>query len=138
MKPHQKHWLALYRPPDKDAKVWGVRAIDAGYTVIPTKTVYPPRHHPDAYLFTWERGRVFSETSSSPSRAAAASSRPHRPAVWTCTRATSLTVTQIAAQTGFASVFYFTRYFVRRTGVSPTAWRGSNAVFSTKHGAKTD
>lgn len=55
------HWLALYHPPDKDARVWGVRAIDVGYTVIPPKTNYPPQHHPDAYLFTWERGRIFSE-----------------------------------------------------------------------------
>jgi len=43
MKRHRKHWLALYRPPDKDAKVWGVRALDAGYTVIPPQTVYSPR-----------------------------------------------------------------------------------------------
>lgn len=56
-----KHYLALYHPPDKDARVWGVRAIDVGYTVIPPKTVYPPQHHPDSYLFTWERGRIFSE-----------------------------------------------------------------------------
>lgn len=61
MKRQRKHWLALYRPPDRDARVWGVRAIDVGYTVIPPKTVYPPQHHPDAYLFEWERGRIFSE-----------------------------------------------------------------------------
>ncbi len=54
-------WLALYHPPDKDARVWGVRAIDVGYTVIPPKTYYPPQHHPDSYLFTWERGRIFTE-----------------------------------------------------------------------------
>ena len=54
-------YLALYHPPDKDAKLWGVRAIDVGYTVIPPHTEYPPQHHPDSYLFTWERGRVFSE-----------------------------------------------------------------------------
>lgn len=52
-------YLALYHPPDKDAKLWGVRAIDVGYTVIPPHTDYPPQHHPDSYLFTWERG-VFS------------------------------------------------------------------------------
>ena len=52
---------ALYNPPDRDAKIWGVRAIDVGYTVIPPNTDYPPHHHPDSYMFTWERGRVFSE-----------------------------------------------------------------------------
>ncbi|MFA7172185.1 MAG: AraC family transcriptional regulator [Kiritimatiellia bacterium] len=53
--------LALYHPPDKNARVWGVRAINVGYTVIPPRTDYPPQHHPDSYLFTWERGRIFSE-----------------------------------------------------------------------------
>jgi len=60
-KRRKRHDLALYHPPDKDARIWGVRAIDVGYTVIPPKTDYPPQHHPDSYLFTWERGRVFSE-----------------------------------------------------------------------------
>ena len=61
MKQGLGQWLALYHPPDKDARVWGVRAIDVGYTVIPPKTYYPPQHHPDSYLFTWERGRIFTE-----------------------------------------------------------------------------
>jgi len=56
-----KNWLALYHPPDRDARVWGVSAIDVGYTVIPPQTYYPPQHHPESYLFTWERGRTFSE-----------------------------------------------------------------------------
>jgi len=56
-----KRYLALYHPPDNNARVWGVRVIDVGYTVIPPETEYPPQHHPDSYLFTWERGRIFSE-----------------------------------------------------------------------------
>ena len=307
MKRHQKHWLALYRPPDKDARVWGVRAIDVGYTIIPPKTIYPPQHHPDSYLFEWERGRIFSEyqflavtrgggeieTASAGHLDVHAGDifvlfpgewhrfRPHLEAGWNecwvgfdgdyakhlmqaffppqspvlrgaATREinrlmmgiakrykeasaqatpllasdiialitrlallsrsaasperqasqsklalarnwllehafepvapsslceavgmgysafrkafkeetgyaphayvleirlnrakallqqTDLTVTQIAAQTGFASVFYFTRYFVRHTGVSPTAWRGTKAIPSVKHDAKAN
>lgn len=61
MQPRTKRWLALYRPPDKDAQIWGVRAIDVGYTVILPNAHYPPKHHPDTYLFDWKRGRVFTE-----------------------------------------------------------------------------
>ncbi|MBQ9430754.1 MAG: AraC family transcriptional regulator [Kiritimatiellae bacterium] len=54
-------WTSFYRPPDGDSHIWGLSVVDAGFTVIAPGQDYPPMHHPNDYLFSWERGRCFSE-----------------------------------------------------------------------------
>ncbi len=58
---NRKRWVSLYRPPTGDAHIWGVAVVDAGFTTIAPGQPYPSSHHPNDYLFTWERGRRFSE-----------------------------------------------------------------------------
>ena len=47
-------------------------------------------------------------------------------------RQTDQTIICIAAEIGFASVFYFTRFFTRRVGCSPAEWRKTQGVLSLK------
>lgn len=57
-----KTFLTAYNPPLRDAVIWGVRVLDAGFESFPPGKPYPAReHHPDAYLYQWEKGRVFAE-----------------------------------------------------------------------------
>lgn len=57
-----KNYLTAYNPPGRDALIWGVRVLDAGYEAFPQGKPYPARdHHPAPYLYAWEKGRVFSE-----------------------------------------------------------------------------
>jgi len=43
-------------------------------------------------------------------------------------RLTALTVTEIAAESGFANPFYFTNRFRRRHGISPTGFRARSDI----------
>ena len=61
MKGPFKKWVSLYRPPDPDSHIWGISVVDAGFTSIGAGQPYPPVHHPNDSLFTWERGRSLSE-----------------------------------------------------------------------------
>ena len=40
---------------------WGIVVTTVGYQSIPSHTPYPPRQHPDTYLFTPDKGRVINE-----------------------------------------------------------------------------
>ena len=53
-------YLALYRPIDNFDLGWGLKVTDAGYTNIRPGDDYPAKHHPAAYMFTWEQGRRLS------------------------------------------------------------------------------
>jgi AraC-like DNA-binding protein len=61
MAKRRKDWLSIYKPPDRSAQDWGLYVVDAGFTSILPNTSYPPQHHPESYLFTWEHGRTLSE-----------------------------------------------------------------------------
>ncbi len=50
-----------YLPVEPDALDWGVHVLDGGFTEIPPGLPYPPFDHPEAYMFTWERGRTLTE-----------------------------------------------------------------------------
>lgn len=50
-----------YLPISATDRDWGCFITGAGYTQIPGNTVYPPKGHPSAYDFTWEKGRVLQE-----------------------------------------------------------------------------
>lgn len=57
-----REFLTAYNPPGRDALIWGVRVLDAGFEAFPPGKPYPAReHHPAPYLYAWEKGRVFSE-----------------------------------------------------------------------------
>lgn len=45
---------------EKD-RMWGLYVTGSGKADIPPHTEYPPRIHPEGYMFGWERGRVLSE-----------------------------------------------------------------------------
>jgi len=50
-----------YLPVEKDTLLWGMHVHDSGSTSIAAHEPYPPRRHPDEYLFTWEKGRTLNE-----------------------------------------------------------------------------
>jgi AraC-like DNA-binding protein len=52
-----KFWFR-YLPVTPDAKRWGLYVLDAGYTLIPPDTPYPPGKHPEDHMFSWNRGRT--------------------------------------------------------------------------------
>ena len=57
-----RNYLTAYNPPGRDALIWGVRVLDAGFEPFPPGKPYPAKeHHPAPYLYAWEEGRVFSE-----------------------------------------------------------------------------
>lgn len=57
-----RDFLTAYPPPGRDALIWGVRVLDAGFEAFPPGKPYPAKeHHPAPYLYDWEKGRVFSE-----------------------------------------------------------------------------
>ncbi len=57
-----REYLTAYNPPGRDALIWGVRVLDAGFEAFPPGKPYPAcEHHPAPYLYAWEKGRVFSE-----------------------------------------------------------------------------
>ena len=41
-----------------EAEECGLFVLDAGYTMIPPNSPYPPVEHPDAHMFSWESGRT--------------------------------------------------------------------------------
>jgi AraC-like DNA-binding protein len=47
-----------YLPVTPEALRWGFYVLDAGYTLIPPGTPYPPGKHPEDHDFTWEEGRT--------------------------------------------------------------------------------
>jgi AraC-like DNA-binding protein len=47
-----------YLPPSPSAKAWGLSVLDAGYTLIPANSSYPPELHPSDHMFNWEKGRI--------------------------------------------------------------------------------
>ena len=57
MNPPNKAW-SCYLPQSPEAEAWGLFVLDAGYTLIPPHTPYPPGQHPDSNLLTWESGRT--------------------------------------------------------------------------------
>lgn len=58
----KRKYLTAYIPPGRDALIWGVRVLDAGFEAFPPGKPYPAKeHHPSPYLYVWEKGRVFSE-----------------------------------------------------------------------------
>ena len=57
-----RDFQTAYHPPGRDALIWGVRVLDAGFEAFPPGKPYPSKeHHPAPYLYDWEKGRVFSE-----------------------------------------------------------------------------
>ncbi|MDD2601217.1 MAG: AraC family transcriptional regulator [Kiritimatiellae bacterium] len=52
-----KSWFC-YLPQSPGAREWGFFVLDAGYTLIPPNTPYPPGKHPDDHMFSWEKGRT--------------------------------------------------------------------------------
>ena len=40
---------------------WGIVVTTVGSQSIPPRTHYPPKQHPDSYLFSPEKGRIFNE-----------------------------------------------------------------------------
>jgi len=58
----KRKYLTAYVPPGRDALIWGVRVLDAGFEAFPPGKPYPAKeHHPAPYLYAWDNGRVFSE-----------------------------------------------------------------------------
>ena len=57
MDPTNNAWFC-YLPKSLDAEAWGLFVLDAGYTMIPPNSPYPPVEHPDAHMFSWESGRT--------------------------------------------------------------------------------
>ena len=49
MKKPDKAW-SCYLPQSPEAEEWGLFVLDAGYTVIPPNTPYPPGQHPDDHM----------------------------------------------------------------------------------------
>ncbi|VGO14013.1 HTH-type transcriptional activator Btr [Pontiella desulfatans] len=45
----EKSW-SCYLPQSPEAEEWGLFVLDAGYTVIPPNTPYPPGQHPDDHM----------------------------------------------------------------------------------------
>jgi len=57
-----RNYLTAYNPRGRDALIWGVRVVDAGFEAFPPGKHYPAmKHHPAPYLYAWEKGRIFSE-----------------------------------------------------------------------------
>jgi len=57
-----ENYLTAYNPRGRDALIWGVRVVDAGFEAFPPGKPYPAmKHHPAPYLYAWEKGRIFSE-----------------------------------------------------------------------------
>lgn len=50
-----------YLPVSGTDRDWGCFLTGGGYTSIPANTAYPPKGHPTAYDFTWDKGRVLQE-----------------------------------------------------------------------------
>ena len=50
-----------YLPTEADSLKWGLHVMDAGHAVIPPGTPYPAGTHPEAYVFSWEKGRRLHE-----------------------------------------------------------------------------
>lgn len=40
---------------------WGFIVNDAGYTIIPKGSEYPPKGHPGTHMFSWKTGRIINE-----------------------------------------------------------------------------
>ncbi len=53
----KRSWFR-YQPVSPLARAWGVYVADAGYTLIPPGSAYPPYRHPEGHHFTWEEGRI--------------------------------------------------------------------------------
>ena len=53
----KRSWFR-YQPVGPEARAWGIHVLDAGYTLVPPGSPYPPYRHPDDHHFTWEAGRV--------------------------------------------------------------------------------
>ncbi|VGO13583.1 HTH-type transcriptional activator RhaR [Pontiella desulfatans] len=49
MNRNEKAW-SCYLPHSPEAEEWGLFILDAGYTVIPPNTPYPPGQHPDDHM----------------------------------------------------------------------------------------
>ena len=60
--------LVKYLPVGAKDIDWGFYVTTAGFTRIPPHTPYPPGQHPADHHFTWEQGRVLSNTKLSISR----------------------------------------------------------------------
>lgn len=60
LSPRDKRSFFRYLPVSPDARDWGAYVIDAGYTLIPPGSPYPPYRHPEDHHFTWDHGRVLS------------------------------------------------------------------------------
>ncbi|MCP4640466.1 MAG: AraC family transcriptional regulator [bacterium] len=50
-----------YVPPVDEDLDKSFYVADGGRTLIPPHTPYPPARHPDAYHFTWKKGRILDE-----------------------------------------------------------------------------
>lgn len=63
MKPSPEYTNTIvYGSPDANDTIrWGVHVIAAGASKIPPGSSYPLKEHPDAYLFSWKKGRILNE-----------------------------------------------------------------------------
>ena len=50
-----------YLTSNEQDKLWGLTVRTAGYQKIPPRTDYPPRNHPQEYLFSTQKGRTLDE-----------------------------------------------------------------------------
>jgi AraC-like DNA-binding protein len=55
------HTFFRYFPISQRDRLWGLFLTTAGESRIPPGSPYPPRGHPGAYDFDWEKGRVLRE-----------------------------------------------------------------------------
>jgi AraC-like DNA-binding protein len=60
LSPRDKRAWFRYLPVSPDARAWGIYVPDAGYTLIPPGSPYPPFRHPEDHHFTWEQGRILA------------------------------------------------------------------------------
>lgn len=52
---------SIYLPQPESPSLWQVEILGAGYAAIEAGDEYPPRQHPEAHYFQWERGRLLPE-----------------------------------------------------------------------------
>ncbi len=52
---------SIYLPQPESPSPWKLEILGAGYAAVEPGDEYPPRQHPEAHYFQWERGRLLSE-----------------------------------------------------------------------------
>lgn len=50
-----------YLPEGPEERLWGVRLLDVGSGIIQAGEKYPANGHPEAYSYSWKKGRILEE-----------------------------------------------------------------------------